>query len=423
MKKILVIGSGGREHAVCEQFLKSKKLEKLFALPGNAGISEVAEIIADIKIDDHQKIIEFCQKEKIDFVFVGPEQPLVAGLVDDLKQAGIRAFGPSKKAAQLEGSKIFMKKIAVENSVPTAAYQVFFEENSAIEFAKKIGFPCVIKADGLAAGKGVVIAQNLDEAAENIAEFFQGKFGEAGKKIIIEEFLDGFEASYFVICDGKDFISLGFAHDHKKVGENEVGLNTGGMGTFAPSPFITKEMEEKIISEIIKPTLRGLEKEGCPFTGILFAGLMIGEKGIKLLEFNARFGDPETQVILPRIKSDFIDLIESAIDGNLAKTKVEFDEAQKLVCVVMCANGYPQDYEKGSEIKNLEIAKKVSGVKILHAGTSKKDGKILANGGRVLNIVASAESFAQARQKAYEAIDLIDWKEGFCRRDIAKKLS
>lgn len=421
MKKILVIGSGGREHAVCEQFKKSAQLEKIFVLPGNAGIAEIAEIVEGIQIEEHQKIIDFCQKEKIDFVFIGPEQPLVAGLVDDLQKANIRAFGPSKKAAQLEGSKIFMKKIAVDNAVPTAAYQVFFEKEPAVEFAKKLGFPCVIKADGLAAGKGVIIAQNLQEAEENIAEFFRGKFGEAGKKIIVEEFLDGFEVSYFVICDGKNFVPLGFAHDHKKVGENETGPNTGGMGTFSPSPLVSKKMEVEIIESTIKPTLRGLEKEGCPFVGILFAGLMIGKNGPKLLEFNARFGDPETQVILPRIKSDFIDLIEAAIDQKLDKISVEFDEEQKLVCVVMCANGYPEAYKKGTEIKNLSAAKNVVGVKILHAGTAKKDGKIVANGGRVLNVVASAKSFEVARNKAYDAVDLIDWPEGFCRRDIASK--
>lgn len=421
MKKILVIGSGGREHAVCEQFRKSTKLEKIFALPGNAGIAEVAELVEQISISNHQEIIAFCQKEKIDFVFVGPEQPLVAGLVDDLQKAGIRAFGPSKKAAQLEGSKIFMKKIAIENAVPTAAYEVFLQKDAALEFATKLGFPCVIKADGLAAGKGVIIAQNLAEATKAISEILSGKFGEAGKKIIIEEFLDGFEVSYFVICDGKNFVSLGFAHDHKKVGENETGPNTGGMGTFAPSSLMSKKMEDEIIESTIKPTLRGLEKEGCPFVGILFAGLMVGKNGAKLLEFNARFGDPETQVILPRIKSDFIDLIEAAIDGNLDKIKVEFDETKKLVCVVMCANGYPENYEKGSEIKNLDAAKKVAGVKILHAGTAKKGQKIIANGGRVLNIIADATSFEEARKQAYAAIDLIDWKAGFCRKDIAKK--
>lgn len=421
MKKILVIGSGGREHAICEQFKKSSKLEKIFCLPGNAGISEIAQIIDGIKIDEHLKIIDFCQKEKIDFVFVGPEQPLVAGLVDDLQKANIRAFGPSKKAAQLEGSKVFMKKIAIDNAVPTAAYEVFFDKFLAINFAKKLGFPCVIKADGLAAGKGVIIAQNLQEVEEAVDEILLGKFGEAGKQILIEEFLDGFEASYFVLCDGKNFVPLGFAHDHKKVGENETGPNTGGMGTFAPSPFIDAELEAKIIESTIKPTLRGLENIGAPFVGILFAGLMIGKNGPKLLEFNARFGDPETQVILPRIKTDFIDLIEATIDGKLDQIQVEFDETKKLVCVVMCANGYPETYEKNTEIKGLEEATKISNVKILHAGTIKKDGKILANGGRVLNIVASADSFRTARNKAYEAISKIDWKEGFCRKDIAAK--
>ena len=421
MKKILVIGSGGREHAICEQFRKSTNLAQLFCLPGNAGIAEVAQVVDGIKIDEHQKIIEFCQKEKIDFVFVGPEQPLVAGLVDDLQKVGIRAFGPSKKAAQLEGSKIFMKQIAIDNAVPTAAYETFIDAAKAIKFAENLGFPCVIKADGLAAGKGVIIAQNLAEASEAVEEILSGKFGEAGKSIIIEEFLDGFEASYFALCDGKNFVALGFAHDHKKVGENETGPNTGGMGTFAPSPFIDRKMEELIIESTIKPTLRGLEKVGAPFVGILFAGLMIGKNGPKLLEFNARVADPETQVILPRIKTDFIDLIEAAIDGNLDKIQVEFDETKKLVCVVMCANGYPEAYQKGTEIKNLDEAAKISGVKILHAGTVKKDGKILANGGRVLNIIAQADSFKAARSKAYEAISEIDWKEGFVRKDIAVK--
>jgi len=420
MKKILLIGSGGREHAICQQFKKSVQATKIFALPGNAGIAELAEIVDSIKQNEHKKIIDFCQQEKIDFVFIGPEQPLVEGLADDLRKAKIRAFGPSKNAARLEGSKIFMKKIAIDNSVPTAIYETFFDEKTAVEFAKKLGFPCVIKADGLAAGKGVIIAQNLEEATEAVSEILSGKFGEAGKKIIIEEFLDGFEASYFVLCDGKNFIPLGFAHDHKKVGEGEVGANTGGMGTYAPSPFIDKNLEEKIITTIIKPTLDGLNKCDSNFSGILFAGLMISKNQPKLLEFNTRFGDPETQVILPRIKSDFVDLIEAAIDGNLDKFQIEFDEEKKLVCVVMCAKGYPENYEKGTEIKGLKNAANFSDVKILHAGTIKKDGKILANGGRVLNIVAEADSFKAARNKAYEAVDKIDWKEGFMRRDIAK---
>jgi phosphoribosylamine--glycine ligase len=420
MKKILVIGSGGREHCICEQFKKSPKTEKIFALPGNAGISEVAELVSDIKIDDNQKIIKFCQKEKINLVFVGPEQPLVDGIIDRLQEVGIPAFGPCKKAAQLEGSKIFMKKIAVNNGVPTAFYETFTDAEKALKFAQKIGFPCVIKTDGLASGKGVIIINNLQEAKKNITEILCGKFGNAGKKIIIEEFLEGLETSYFIICDGKNFIPLGFVHDHKKVGENESGLNTGGMGAYCPSPFIDKETEEKIIQTIIEPTLQGLKTEFIEFKGILFAGLIITKKGPKLLEFNVRFGDPETQVLLPRIKTDFVDLIESAIQGKLNQIKIAIDEKKKLVCVVMCANGYPQDYQKNTEIKNLAAAK-IANVKILHAGTKFCGGKIIANGGRVLNIIANGSSFTDARQKAYKAIDLIDWKEGFFRRDIAIK--
>lgn len=418
MKKILVIGSGGREHAICEQFKKSPKLEKLYCLPGNAGIAQIAEIVDDIKFGEHEKIAEFCKINQIDFVFVGPEQPLVEGIVDHLQKSKIKVFGPSKKASALEGSKVFMKKILSDNNVPTAAYESFTDEKSALEFADKLGYPCVIKTDGLAAGKGVIIPQNRAEAAQTINEVFGGKFGEAGKKIIIEEFLDGFEASYFVICDGKNFVPLGFAHDYKRVGDNDTGPNTGGMGTFAPSPMINKELEEEINQKVIKPTLDGMAKAGAPFIGVLFAGLMIGSKGIKTLEFNIRFGDPETQVILPRIKSDFIDLIEAAIDGKLDQIKVEFDENKKLVCVVMCAQGYPENYQKGTEINGLE---KISEAQILHAGTIKKDGKILANGGRVLNIIAEADSFESARKKAYEAVAKIDWKEGFCRKDIASK--
>ncbi|MSP33968.1 MAG: phosphoribosylamine--glycine ligase [Rickettsiales bacterium] len=420
--RILVIGSGGREHAVCEKFYQSEKVAKIFAMPGNAGISSIAECIANINISDNQAIIGFCQAQAIDLVFVGPEQPLVDGLVDDLEKAGLRAFGPSKYCAQLEGSKAFMKKIAADNNVPTAAYQVFTNSSQAIEFAKKLGFPCVIKADGLAAGKGVVIAQDLVETEKTLTEFFAGKFGEASKKIIIEAFLEGVEVSHFALCDGStNFISLGFACDHKKVGENETGPNTGGMGTFSPSPFVTAEIEKIILEKIVTPTLDAMSKLGHPFKGILFGGIILTKNGPKLLEFNTRFGDPETQVILPRIKTDFVDLINAAVDGNLSQIKIEFDEAKKLVCVVMCANGYPETYQKGTEI-NLDATKNLRDVKILHAGTAIKNNKLVANGGRVLNIVASAQSFKDARNKAYEAVDLIDWKDGFVRRDIAQKV-
>ncbi len=419
--RILVIGSGGREHALCNKFYESEKISKIFAIPGNAGIGAVAECVSDVKVADHQAVINFCRSQKIDLIFVGPEQPLVDGLVDDLEKADLRVFGPSKYCAQLEGSKAFMKKIAADNNVPTAAYEVFTDADKAIKFAEKLGFPCVIKADGLAAGKGVVIAQNFSETQETITEFFAGKFGEASKRIIIEEFLAGVEVSHFALCDGENFVSLGFACDHKKVGEGETGPNTGGMGTFSPSPFVTPSLEKIILGEIVAPTLAAMKKLGHPFKGILFGGIILTENGPKLLEFNTRFGDPETQVILPRIKSDFTSLIEAAIDGKLAETAVEFDEEKKLVCVAMCANGYPEAYQKDTEI-NLDAAKNIADVKILHAGTAIKNGKLIANGGRVLNIVASAQSFKEARRKAYEAVDLIEWKDGFVRRDIAKKV-
>ncbi len=421
MKKILIIGSGGREHAICKKFQESKQEKKIYCLPGNAGISEVAKII-DIKQDDFPKIINFCQKEKIDFVFVGPEQPLVDGLVDELEKNNIRVFGPNKAASRLEGSKVFMKDIVSKNNVPTAKYKSFKDAKNAFEFAQTLGFPCVIKTDGLAAGKGVLIAQTKEECEISLNEIFAGKFGAAGNQVIIEEFLDGFEASYFVLCDGKNFVSLGFAHDHKRAFDNDAGLNTGGMGTYSPSPFIDAEIQKEIDEKIIAPSLKGLENEGCAFKGVLFAGLMIGSKGIRLLEYNIRFGDPETQVILPRIKNDFIDLIESAITGNLDKVRIEFDQENKFICVVLAANGYPESYQKGSEINNLEKVNEVNGAYVLHAGTVKKDNKILANGGRVLNVVANAKTFSKAREKAYNCIDLIAWKDGFCRRDIAKKV-
>ncbi|MFM8186534.1 MAG: phosphoribosylamine--glycine ligase [Alphaproteobacteria bacterium] len=435
-KKILVIGSGGREHAICKAFKQSKYSTQIFALNGNAGIKEDAEIINNIKPNQHLEIANFCKNQGIDMVFIGPEQPLVDGLSDYLRSQNIRCFGPSKNASQLEASKIFMKEIATKNNVPTAQYQTFYELNPAVDFIKKIGFPCVIKADGLASGKGVIIVDNFFDAHKNISEIFAGKFGEAGNKIIIEEFLQGFEASYFVICDGKNYLPLGFAHDHKKVGEGETGLNTGGMGTYSPSTLIDKDLEKQIIEKIIEPTLQGMNANQTPFAGILFAGLMIHQNQPKLLEFNVRFGDPETQVILPRITSDFYDLIDCAIDGKLNEYQLSFDEENKFVCVVMCAKGYPENYQKNTEIKNLlnlqnalknqePIGGKIfNNVSVLHAGTiESEDKKILANGGRVLNIVSKAKTIEEARKNAYDFLENIEWNEGFYRKDIALKKS
>ncbi len=431
IKKILVIGSGGREHAICKAFKNSAKNYaqscEIFVITGNAGTAKIAKNIENIDINDFEKIIKFCKNEQIDFVFIGSEQPLTAGIVDELQKNNIRVFGPNKKASQLEGSKIFMKKIADENNIATAKYQSFDNEQLALKYIKNINFPCVIKTDGLASGKGVIIANNLNEAQKNIGEIFNGKFGIAGKKIIIEEFLNGFEVSYFVICDGKNFTPIGFAHDHKKVGEGETGLNTGGMGSYSPSDKISNLVEEKIIAKIIKPTLHGMEKIGAPFVGVLFAGLMIDGDDIRLLEFNIRLGDPETQVLLPRLDCNFIELIESAIDGKLDQFKIKFFTEKKMICVVICANGYPQDYLKGSEIKNLNLIEDElaitndDSIQILHAGTALKDQKIIAVGGRVLNVVVSAVSFAEARKKAYQLIEKINWQNGFTRNDIASK--
>lgn len=419
--KVLVIGSGGREHAIIHQINKSDLLSQIFCIPGNAGIEEIAECFSDISINNHQEIIDFCHKRKIDLVIIGPEQPLVAGLVDDLTKAGIKAFGPVKNAARLEGSKAFTKKICDEYHIPTASYQVFSDKNSAINYLDKIGIPCVIKADGIAAGKGVIIAFERQDATDAIEEIFGGKFGEAGKTIIIEEFLEGVEVSFFAICDGKNAKFLGTAGDHKKVGEGDVGANTGGMGTYSPSPFVDKKLQKEIMEQIINPTMKAMQDLGCPFVGILFAGLILTKDGPKLLEFNTRFGDPETQSLLPRLKSDLLELMLAAVSGNLEKQQVIFNDKAAL-CVVMAAKGYPENYQKGSEIKNLTAAENSSqDIIIFHAGTKKEDHKILANGGRVLGVTSLADDIVQARIEAYKAIDLIDWKDGFCRRDIGVK--
>jgi len=416
---ILVLGSGGREHAICDAFLRSSKLNELYCLPGNGGIGEIAKNISDIKLDDHDGIINFCKTNAIDLVFVGPEQPLVEGIVDKMQKQNIRVFGPSKNASRLEGSKIFMKDLAKKYNVPTAKYETFFDSDNAIKYLDGVNYPTVIKTDGLAAGKGVIIAQSYNEAKGEIEEFFSGKFGEAGKKIIIEEFLNGFEVSYFVISDGKNYKSLGFAHDYKKVGENDTGLNTGGMGTYSPSPKVSAELEDKINKSIIEPSIAGLKAENSEFVGILFAGLMVENGEPKLLEYNIRFGDPETQVILPRLKTDFIELIMAATNQELDKINIEFDDNKHVLCVVMAANGYPGSYKKGTEI-DLSKAEKLDNTKIFHAGTKKDESKLLSCGGRVLSVLGFGEDLDKAKKQAYEAVDKIKWEDGFCRNDIGK---
>jgi phosphoribosylamine--glycine ligase len=420
--KILVIGSGGREHAIIHQLKKSPLTEQIFCLPGNAGIQQIAQCVNNINVSNHQEVINFCQNNQIDLVVVGPEQPLVEGLVDVLQAANIKAFGPTKNAARLEGSKAFTKQICDDYNIPTAKYRAFNSPAPAIKYLDEIGIPCVIKADGIAAGKGVIIAFDQQTAITAIEEIFAGKFGNAGKTIIIEEFLEGIEVSFFAICDGKTAQFLGTAGDHKKVGEGETGLNTGGMGTYSPSPFVNEEMQNEIMQSCIYPTMQAMKDLDCPFVGILFAGLILTKNGVKLLEFNTRFGDPETQSLLPRLKTDLLQLMLDAVAGNLADKKVEFNN-QSAICVVLAAKGYPEDYQKGSEIKNLVEAEKSSeNLIIFHAGTKKIGDKITANGGRVLGVVALSEDIKQARIKAYKAVDLIDWHDGFCRRDIGLKV-
>ncbi len=436
--KVLVIGAGGREHSIIHQLKKSPLLEEIFCLPGNAGIEKIASCIKDISVSSFAEIIAFCQQQKIDLVVIGPEQPLVEGLVDALQAANIKAFGPSKNAARLEGSKAFTKRICDDYNIPTAKYQAFDNEKATLKYLDEIAileknptekksFPCVIKADGIAAGKGVIIAPDLKTAQNSVQEIFGGKFGAAGKNLIIEEFLEGVEVSFFAICDGKNAQFLGSAGDHKKVGEGDVGANTGGMGTYSPSPFVNANLQDQVMKEMIYPTLQAMSDLGCPFVGILFAGLILTKDGAKLLEFNTRFGDPETQSLLPRLKTDLLQLMLSTVEGNLQNQQIEFlDKAS--VCVVLAAKGYPEEYQKNTEIKNLSNAEK-SGENILifHSGTKKSeignDGKILAIGGRVLGVVALADDIKQARINAYKAVDLIDWPEGFCRRDIGLKVT
>jgi len=414
--KILVIGSGAREHAIIHQINQSSKAKQIFALPGNAGIANIATNVENIKINDHNQIIKFCQENQIDLVIIGPEQPLVDGLVDDLQANNIKVFGPSKQASRLEASKIFTKKICDQYNIPTAFYQEFDQVENALKFLKdNQDYPIVIKADGLAAGKGVIIAQDYHQASNEVKQIMDGKFGSAGNKIIIEEFLDGVEVSYFAICDGKNAQFFGSAGDHKKIGEGETGLNTGGMGTYSPSPFIDQKLQQEIFDQFIIPTLKAMSDLNSPFIGFLFAGIILTKKGPKLLEFNTRFGDPEAQVILPRLETDFIDIILAAINGNLDQIDIKFSN-QKGVCVIIASKGYPENYQKNQPI-NLP-SKIADNQLIFHAGTKMIDGQILSNGGRVLAAVSFADNFELAINSAYQLVANIDYKDGYYRKDI-----
>jgi phosphoribosylamine---glycine ligase len=414
---VLLLGSGGREHALAWALSASPLLAKLYCAPGNAGIAAVAECVA-LDLADHKSVIAFAKANKIDFVVVGPEGPLVAGIVDDLTKAGIKVFGPSRLAAQLEGSKGFTKDLCKEFNIPTAAYGRFKDKAAALGYlAKHPALPIVIKADGLAAGKGVVIAETKGEAEAAVTACFDGAFGAAGAEVVIEEFMTGEEVSFFCLCDGETALPLSSAQDHKRVFDGDKGPNTGGMGAYSPARIFTPELAERTMAEIIRPTVAGMAKRSMPYKGVLYAGLILTADGPKLIEYNARFGDPETQVLMLRLKSDLLAALLATADGVLKSFDLRWYDATALT-VVMAANGYPGTPEKGTEIKGLDAAARIVGVEVFHAGTAKQGDKVVATGGRVLNVTALGENVAEAQRQAYLAVDAITWPGGFCRRDI-----
>ncbi|MEQ8399113.1 phosphoribosylamine--glycine ligase [Thalassobaculum sp.] len=415
--RVLVVGSGGREHALCWAISASPLVDALYCAPGNAGIAREATCVP-IPVDDLDRLVAFARNERIDFVVVGPEGPLVAGLVDRLDVAGIKAFGPTAAAAVLEGSKAFTKDFCARHNIPTAAYGRFTDADAAKAYIRQQGAPIVVKADGLAAGKGVIIAETLDDALAAVDAMMADKaFGDAGAEIVVEEFMAGEEASFFALADGQSVLPLAGAQDHKRVGDGDVGPNTGGMGAYSPAPVVDQAMAARIMAEIIEPTVAGMKAEGRTFKGVLFAGLMIGPDGPRLIEYNARFGDPECQALVMRLKSDLLPALIAVADGQLAHVDLRWDDRAAL-CVVMAAAGYPGDYRKGTEIAGTDAAE-AEGAVVFHAGTARaEDGRLLATGGRVLGVAALGGDAAEAGRRAYAAVDRIDWPSGFCRRDI-----
>ncbi|MGE7371280.1 phosphoribosylamine--glycine ligase [Neorhizobium sp. NPDC001467] len=412
--KVLLIGSGGREHALAWKLAQSPRLTKLFVAPGNPGMADSATLV-DIAVDDHAAILDFCKSKAIEFVVIGPEGPLVGGLSDLLRAEKFTVFGPSMAAAQLEGSKGFTKDICARYGIPTGAYKRFSNADDAKAYVIEQGAPIVVKADGLAAGKGVTVAMTLEEALAAITDCFDGAFGTAGAEVVVEAYLDGEEASFFCLSDGKTALALATAQDHKRVGDGDTGPNTGGMGAYSPAPVMTPEMVERTMKEIIEPTIRGMADSGYPFTGVFFAGLMITNKGPELIEYNVRFGDPETQVLMMRLKSDLLDLLYAASTGTLDEVRAEWSDDVALT-VVMASKGYPGAYAKNTPIAALPHT--VDGERVFHAGTALKDGELVATGGRVLNVTATGNTVAQAQTRAYALIEGVEWENGFCRRDI-----
>ncbi|MDX2028846.1 MAG: phosphoribosylamine--glycine ligase [Alphaproteobacteria bacterium] len=416
--KTLVIGSGGREHAMCWAIAKSPLLSKLYCAPGNAGIADIAECLP-IPVDKIADILSACRHHQIDFVVIGPEIPLALGLADELRATGIACFGPSKAAAEIESSKGFMKDLVARAGVPTAVYKRFHHSESAKAYVRKQGAPIVVKADGLAAGKGVTVAHTIEEACAAIDEaMVQKAFGDSGAALVIEEFMEGEEASFFALCDGETVLPFAAAQDHKAVFDGDKGPNTGGMGAYSPAPIVDAAMQERIMREIIHPTVKAMREAGRPFTGVLFAGLMITKAGPRLIEFNARFGDPETQAMLLRLKSDLLALLYAAAKGMLDGIEIHWHDRAAL-CVVMAAEGYPGTYKKNTIIRGLDEAAALTDTVVFHAGTARDDaGNIIAIGGRVLNVCGWGLTITEAQARAYEAVDKITWPEGFCRRDI-----
>ena len=417
--RIGIIGSGGREHAICASIKKSKKIEKIYCFPGNAGTDEIAENVS-IDLDNFEIIKNFIYENNIELIIVGPEKPLVDGLVDYLEKYKIKVFGPNKLASQLEGSKIFTKKLCEKFKIPTAKFGIFENIESSKKFLKEVTFPTVIKADNLASGKGVYICNSLSEAMIAVEEIFNGKFGPT-KNLLIEEFLDGEEMSFFVVCDGKSFKTFDTAQDHKRVLEGDKGKNTGGMGAYSPSRLITKELENKVINKIINPTLKGLEEIGTNYKGFLYAGLMIVKNEPYLIEYNVRMGDPECQTILPKLKTDLFDVIIAATDGKLDNLKIEWEDLKSL-CVVVCSKGYPDEFKKNIELENIKNVYENKHNYLFHAGTKKENNSVYATGGRVLNFVSTSNDFSEARKNIFENINKLNWSNGYYRRDIGYKV-
>ena len=413
---ILILGGGGREHALAWAVKQNPKCDRLIVAPGNAGIAMLAEC-ADLDSLDGAAVVTFAEANAVDFVLVGPEAPLAAGVADALRAAGILTFGPSAAAARLEASKGFTKEICDACGAPTAGYARFTDRASAEAHVRATGAPIVVKADGLAAGKGVVVATTVDEALAAVGDMFGGGFGAAGAEVVIEEFMEGEEASLFVLCDGKDVLPIGTAQDHKRVGDGDTGPNTGGMGAYSPAPVLTEAVLRQAMDEIVRPTVAEMARRGTPFQGVLYAGLMIRDGRARLVEYNVRFGDPEAQALMMRLGAQAFDLIQACAEGRLGEMRVNWADDHALT-VVMAAEGYPGDYRKGSQIRGLEELPEDSGHMVFHAGTAERDGRIIATGGRVLNVTARGATLAEARERAYAMVDRIDWPGGFCRRDI-----